>query len=161
VTCSGKSTVSEPTETLTPASNGTTSTLRTTITGYDSGDRPTTVTTTTYAALNVAAGTEVKSLTYDDQGNPNSTSDGGSSNVANGRTLRTTYDTLGRVMSSTDATGLRTDTTYDTSGRVATTTVTDANTSSANTGAAAVTGYSARHRREGLEAGQHLRPRHR
>ncbi|MEZ0167053.1 hypothetical protein AB2L27_20060 [Kineococcus sp. LSe6-4] len=130
------------TETLTPYGSGTNSTLRATINGYDGADRPTSVRTTTYGALNVTAGTEVKTLTYDEQGNPDSTSDGGSSNVPNGRTLRTTYDTLGRVTSSLEATGLKTQTTYDTSGRVATTTITDTNTSPANTGAAAVTGYS-------------------
>jgi RHS repeat-associated protein len=76
-------------------------------------------------------------------GNPDSTTDAGSSAVVNGRTLSSTYDTLGRVITATDATGLRTSTTYDASGRVATTTVTDTNTTAANTGTAAVTGYSA------------------
>ncbi|MEZ0166429.1 RHS repeat-associated core domain-containing protein [Kineococcus sp. LSe6-4] len=130
------------TETLTPYGSGTNSTLRATTTGYDGADRPLSVRTTTYGALHVTAGTEIETLTYDDMGNPDSTSDGGSSNVPNARTLRTTYDTLGRVTSSLEATGLKTQTTYDTSGRVATTTITDTNTSPANSGAATITGYS-------------------
>ncbi|MFB9375767.1 RHS repeat-associated core domain-containing protein [Kineococcus gynurae] len=97
--------------------------LRTTTTAYDTADRPTSVTVQTTANAGVSAGTESKTLTYGDaMGNATSVNDGT-------RSVTSEYDTLGRLLTFTDATGLKTATRYDSSSRVASTVLTDTVTS--------------------------------
>lgn len=105
-------------------------TLRTTSTGYDGADRAISTSVVTAAASGVIAGSERKTVAYDEAGNPTSTTDNNNTTPATSWANKTTavFDTLGRVMTSTDATGLQSSTRYDVAGRVAATTVSDLNT---------------------------------
>ncbi len=105
-------------------------TLRTTSTGYDGADRVTSTSIVTAAANGVTAGSERKAVAYDEAGNPTSTTDLNNTTPATSWANKTTavYDTLGRVITSTDATGLQSSTRYDIAGRIASSTVSDLNT---------------------------------